>query len=81
MNEKNGEVQTQEQQTREKENDFPQDQAPAEVEDNSAVPKCLKPKGVHSKHINFIHCGREFHIQSVGFTERRADNESYIYTK
>ena len=81
MKEENEEVQPQEQQTRETENDFPQDQAAAEVEDNCAAPKCLKPKGVHSKHINCIHCGCAFHIRCVGFTERRAINESYICTK
>ena len=81
MNEENEESLTQEQQTQETENDFPKDQAAAEVEDNCAAPKCLKPKGVHSKHINCIHCGCAFHIRCVGFTERRAINESYICAK
>ena len=81
LNEDNEEVQPIVQQTRDTENDFPQDQAPAEVENNFAAPTCLKPKRVHSKHINCIHCGCAFHIQCVGFTERRAVNESYICTK
>ena len=80
MNEENEEIQPQEQQAGETENDLPQDQAAAEVEDNYAAPKCLKPKGVHLKHINYIHCGFAFHIRCVGFTERRAINESYICT-
>ena len=71
----------QEQQTQETENDFLQDQAAAEVEDNCAAPKCLKPIGVHSEHINCNHRGCAFHIRCIGFTERRAINESYICTK
>ena len=81
LNEDNEEVQPIVQQTRDTENDFPQDQAPAEVENNCAAPTCLKPIGVHSKLINCIHCGCAFHIRCIGFTERRAINESYICTK
>ena len=81
LNEDNEEVQPIVQQTRDTEHDFPQDQAPAEVENNCAAPTCLKPIGVHSKLINCIHCGCAFHIRCIGFTERRAINESYICTK
>ena len=81
LNEDNEEVQPIVQQTRDTENDFPQDQAPVEVENNCAAPTCLKPIGVHSKLINCIHCGCAFHIRCIGFTERRAINESYICTK
>ena len=81
LNEDNEEVQPIVQQTRDTENDFPQDQAPVEVENNCAAPTCLKPIGVHSKLINCIHCGCAFHIRCIGFTERRAINESYICAK
>ena len=81
LNEDNEEVQPIVQQTRDAENDFPQDQAPVEVENNCAAPTCLKPIGVHSKLINCIHCGCAFHIRCIGFTERRAINESYICAK
>ena len=81
LNEDNEEVQPIVQQTRDTENDFPQDQAPVEVENNCAAPTCLKPIGVHSKLINCIHCGCAFHIRCIGFTERRAINENYICTK
>ena len=54
MNEENEEIQSQEQQAQETKNDFPQDQAAAEIEDSCEAPKCLRPKGVHSKHINFF---------------------------
>ena len=50
LNEKNEEVLPQEQQTQERDNDFPQDQAAAEVEDNCAAPKCPKPKGAPPRH-------------------------------
>ena len=70
----------QQQQAQEAENDSI-DQAAAEAEDNCAAPKCLKPIGVHANHINCIHCGCTFHIRCIGFTERRAINESYICTK
>ena len=43
LNEDNEEVQPIVQQTRDTENDFPQDQAPVEVENNCAAPTCLKP--------------------------------------
>ena len=81
LNEGNEESLAQEQQSQEAENDFPEDQEAAEVEESCEAPKCQKPKGVHSKHINCIHCGCAFHIRCVGFTERRAINESYICAK
>ena len=81
LNEGNEESLAQEQQSQEAENDFPEDQEAAEIEESCEAPKCQKPKGVHSKHINCIHCGCAFHIRCVGFTERRAINESYICAK
>ena len=81
LNEGNEESLAQEKQTQEAENDFPEDQEAAEIEESCEAPKCQKPKGVHSKHINCIHCGCAFHIRCVGFTERRAINESYICAK
>ena len=80
FNEENEEILPQKQQTQESENNFQQEQAAAEVEDNWAAPKCLKPKGAHSEHIDCIHCGCAFHIQCVVFIKRRAINENYIYT-
>ena len=81
MNEGNEESLAQDQQSQEAENDFPEDQEAAEIEESCEAPKCQKLKGVHSKHINCIHCGCAFHIRCVGFTERRAINESYICAK
>ena len=81
LNEGNEESLAQEQQSQEAENDFPEDQEAAEIEENCEAPKCQKPKGVHSKHINCIHCECAFHIRCVGFTERRAINECYTCTK
>ena len=49
-------------------------QTSAEDGENCTVHKSQKPKGLHSKHINCIYCGYEFHIQC----ERRAISERYI---
>ena len=54
---------------------------PTQDANNCAAPNCVDPDGAHAKYINCIHCAKKFHIRCVGFTERRAINESYICTK
>ena len=54
---------------------------PTQDANNCAAPNCVDPDGTHANYINCIHCAKQFHIRCVGFTERRAVNESYICTQ
>ena len=54
---------------------------PTQDANNCAAPNCVDPDGTHANYINCIHCAKQFHIRCVGFTERRAINESYICTQ
>ena len=39
---------------------------------------CKKPVGKGAKTSQCIHCGKKYHIQCIGLTERRAAIENYI---
>ena len=54
---------------------------PTQDANKCAAPNCVDPDGAHANYINCIHCAKQFHIRCVGFTERRAVNESYICTQ